>query len=129
MKIDFEMRLHDSPFKRVELGKKTIEVRLLDEKRRLLKVGNVIRFRRRFNSTDFVDVQVVDLLKYNSFKDLFLNYGAKFYGLSINYSCEEFIKGCRKFYSIKKEREFGVLGIKFKLIKDEDCRVTESNDD
>ena len=36
-----EMRLHNSPFNLIKSGTKTIELRLNDEKRSLIKVGEV----------------------------------------------------------------------------------------
>lgn len=41
------MRLHNSPFKLIKNGTKTIELRLNDEKRKLIKVGDIIRFTNR----------------------------------------------------------------------------------
>ena len=40
------MKLHASPFEKIKSGEKTIELRLFDEKRRQIKVGDTIRHRR-----------------------------------------------------------------------------------
>ena len=37
-----EMRLHDVPFKKIQAGTKTIEMRLYDEKRQMIQVGDEI---------------------------------------------------------------------------------------
>ncbi|MBQ8659733.1 MAG: hypothetical protein IJ475_02730 [Bacilli bacterium] len=42
-----EMRLHNEPFLLVKGGTKTIEMRLNDEKRRLIKEGDYIDFKSR----------------------------------------------------------------------------------
>lgn len=42
-----EMRLADAPFDMIKSGKKTVEVRLNDEKRRQICVGDIIIFRRK----------------------------------------------------------------------------------
>jgi ASC-1-like (ASCH) protein len=42
-----EMRLHDGPFKLIKAGSKTIELRLYDEKRQEIKVGDEIEFTSR----------------------------------------------------------------------------------
>jgi len=39
-----QMKLQPSPFEKIKNGSKTIEVRLNDEKRQLLKVGDEIQF-------------------------------------------------------------------------------------
>ena len=44
------MRLHPEPFDKIKNGTKTIEMRLYDEKRQLLKVGDLIEFTNRANS-------------------------------------------------------------------------------
>ena len=39
-----EMNLHPAPFDKIARGEKTVELRLNDEKRRLLKMGDTILF-------------------------------------------------------------------------------------
>lgn len=43
----FESRLHDEPFKLIKLGSKTIELRVYDEKRREMQVGDYLYFTNR----------------------------------------------------------------------------------
>ena len=38
------MRLHDIPFKKIQSGTKTIEMRLYDEKRKMIQDGDEIEF-------------------------------------------------------------------------------------
>ena len=40
----YEMKLNDEPFQKIRDGKKTIELRLFDEKRRKLELGDHIIF-------------------------------------------------------------------------------------
>ena len=44
-----EMKLHSSPFEMIKSGKKTIELRLYDEKRQLIKEGDIIIFTNTSN--------------------------------------------------------------------------------
>ena len=39
------MKLNDAPFETIKNGKKTIELRLYDEKRRKIKIGDTICFK------------------------------------------------------------------------------------
>lgn len=39
-----EMKLHESPFKKIKSGKKTVELRLYDDKRRKINIGDKILF-------------------------------------------------------------------------------------
>ena len=50
-KVNHVMRLAPSPFEMIEAGTKTIELRLFDEKRRNLHVGDVIEFIHTENSS------------------------------------------------------------------------------
>ena len=43
------MKLHPAPFEMIKSGKKTIELRLYDEKRRKIKVGDEIIFTNTVN--------------------------------------------------------------------------------
>ena len=47
----FELRLNPVPFQQFEQGKKTVEMRLYDEKRRMFKVGDILIFKNRENET------------------------------------------------------------------------------
>ena len=43
------MKLNNGPFERIKNGTKTIELRLNDEKRQLLKIKDLIEFTNRTN--------------------------------------------------------------------------------
>lgn len=45
-----EMRLNNEPFNKIKEGTKTVELRLLDEKRKTLRVGDKIIFTNRTNN-------------------------------------------------------------------------------
>ena len=45
-----EMRLNNEPFNKIKEGTKTVELRLLDEKRKALRVGDKIIFTNRANN-------------------------------------------------------------------------------
>ena len=68
-----EMRLHNSPFKLIKNGTKTIELRLNDEKRRLIKVGDIIRFTNRVTLEE-LDAEVINLYSYPSFEELYKHF-------------------------------------------------------
>ena len=42
--MDHQMKLNPVPFENIKIGSKDIEMRLNDEKRKLVKVGDYIRF-------------------------------------------------------------------------------------
>lgn len=59
-----EMTLNDEPFKQIYDGEKTVEVRLNDEKRQRLQVGDIIQFLRKDHIEDHIRTEVVALHKH-----------------------------------------------------------------
>ena len=55
------MKLNPSPFKMIKEGNKTIELRLYDEKRKMISVGDTITFVNTADSYDTLCVKVTDL--------------------------------------------------------------------
>ncbi len=108
-----KMKLNNNPFNLVKDGHKTIEVRLNDEKRRLLNIGDHIEF-TNIKTNERIKVVVIDLLKYKTFKELFNNYEPFYFGGN---NKEILLNNIMSYYSIAQEKKFGVLGIKIKIIE------------
>ena len=68
--VTHEMSLRESPFRAVANGTKVIEMRLFDEKRRTIKVGDCIRF-TLVGSKEAVTADVVGLHYFPSFVELY----------------------------------------------------------
>lgn len=64
------MNLTDEYFDAVKCGKKTVELRVYDNKRRDVKVGDYIIFKRYLDQQDTVKVTVTGTHLYDSFADL-----------------------------------------------------------
>ena len=64
-----EMNLQPKYFDFMKDGTKRIELRLYDEKRSQIGLGDIIEFSKSEN--DKLKAEVIGLLRYNSFKDLF----------------------------------------------------------
>ena len=110
------MKLFESPFNRVSSGKKIIEIRLFDEKRQKLNIGDTIEFSKLPDLEDKIKVEIVALLRYQSFRDLVADFGVEYYGYPKDYPINDFIDACYKIYSKEKEQQYGVLGIKIRLL-------------
>ena len=67
------MKLVDFAFQKVKSGEKDIEVRLNDEKRQLIKIGDIIEF-SHIETGEILKVKVINLYKYDTFKELFDNF-------------------------------------------------------
>ncbi len=68
-----QMNLHAAPFDMIERGIKTIELRLYDEKRRLIKVGNEIVFTHSKDPARILHCRVTALHIFASFAELYAN--------------------------------------------------------
>lgn len=68
--VTHDMSLRKAPFRAVANGTKVIEMRLLDEKRRTIKVGDCIRF-TLVSGTESVTAEVVGLHRFPSFEALY----------------------------------------------------------
>lgn len=111
-----EMKLQGEYYNYILNGTKRIEIRLYDEKRRKVKLGDTIKFLKEPNLKESFKAKVIGLLKYNTFEDMF-----KDFDISIladkSMTKEELLKALEKFYSEDKQKEYGVLGIRIELIK------------
>lgn len=112
MKTVHRMNLHPSPFKKVIDGTKVIEIRLNDEKRKLLRIGDEIEFTSREDSSQKILTEVTSLDVFKSFKDLCEAYPPIDYG-SLDKSEYSLMY---KYYSPEDEAKYGVLGIRLKYL-------------
>lgn len=107
----YEMRLNKLPFEQILEGKKTIEVRLNDAKRKLLAIDDEILFSNRDNPTQTIVKTVKDLRLYNSFTEMANNENCVLVGFNKGYNTQEIVDCYHTYYSPEEEQEFGVLAI------------------
>lgn len=112
MKIH-EMNLQSKYFDFIKDGTKRIELRLYDGKRRSIQLEDIIEF-AKFDDEKF-KAEVVGLLRYNSFADLFEDFDISILADS-SMTKQELLEVLGEFYSEEKQAEFGVIGIRIKLI-------------
>lgn len=115
--MEHKMSLFAEPFERIKAGRKVIEVRLFDERRQKVGIGDTITFEKLPNRDESVTVEVVGLSRFGSFRDLFLSFDKSKFGHPKDYTIEDRIAGMREVYSEEREKELGVLGIHIKLVK------------
>lgn len=106
------LRLATEPFEAITNGRKTIESRLYDEKRKLIQLGDTITFVNRENPKQTADVIVIGLLRYKDFVTMFKhNEPSKFGGESTAW----LMKQVSQLYSETEQAQYGVLGIQFQV--------------
>ena len=108
-------KLKEEPFRLIESGKKTIELRLYDEKRQRVKVGDTIVFALDTNTDTTLEATVIKLHLFDSFESLYRSLPLGLCGYT-----EENIESAHhtdmdKYYSREEQSRFGVVGIEIKL--------------
>ena len=107
-----QLKLATEPFNAIISGNKTIESRLYDVKRQKIQIGDRIIFTNRDNSEQTVTAEVVGLLRYATFRDLFShNNPRKFGGDNVEWLENQI----SEFYSLSDQLENGVIGIEFEI--------------
>ena len=110
-----EMKLNEKAFSNIKSGIKKFELRLYDERRKNINLGDSIIFHNLSNLDDTISVKVLALLRYPTFADFFKDIDFKLCGTAN--SLEEKIERVHTFYTIEQEKKYGILAIKIELIK------------
>lgn len=108
-----EMRLNNEPFIKVKEGIKTVELRLLDEKRKTLRVGDKIIFTNRANN-EKIDVLVTNLFKADSFAPIYEKYSK----VAMCYNEEDDAKpeDMEEYYSKEEIKKYGCIAIEIEKV-------------
>src|SRR5699024_4485259 len=109
------MGLYDIPFNAIKSGEKTVEVRLNDEKRRKLNIGDKIEFTVVPDQDETLLVEVKGLKEYNTFKDMYEAITAKALG-AVGDSIEKMVENTFEIYTAEREKEWGTLAIFVQLV-------------
>ena len=109
-----EMKLQPKFFDFIKYGTKRIELRLYDEKRRNIELGDKIIFWKEPELEEVVEATVVGLLRYESFKKLFEDFDVSLLADS-SMTKEELLEVLEEFYTMEKQEKYGVLGIRIEL--------------
>ena len=116
--MEHTMHLIPSSFSKIKEGKKTIELRLYDEKRRQLAVDDTICFICSGETGERLWARVVELYVFDSFKALYTALPL----LSCGYSREELARAdaadMERYYSLEAQKQYGVIGICISLLEE-----------
>ena len=108
-----EMRLNNEPFNKIKEGTKTVELRLLDEKRKALRVGDKIIFTNRANN-EKIDVLVTNLFKADSLEPIYEKYSK----VAMGYNEEDEAKpeDMEEYYSKEEIKKYGCIAIEIEKV-------------
>lgn len=108
-----EMTLAPIPFEKIRNHEKDIEMRLYDEKRQLIKVGDRIRFSNRVTDERLL-ADVISLNVFDSFEELYANFPKERLGYKPNEIADPEDMG--QYYSFGLRSMYQVVGIEIKLV-------------
>ena len=109
------MGLYGEYFGAIRAGKKTVEVRLNDEKRKKINVGETIEFIKVPEQDELLKVQVTGLNTYDTFESMYKDIPFKELDCQ-GWSMKEMIDGTYEIYTPQQEKEYGALAISIKVI-------------
>ena len=108
-----KMNLWHVPFEKIKSGTKTIEMRLYDEKRSIIAVGDVIVFTDASNGEQ-LECSVLNLYRYANFDEMYKNHDK----VSIGYHSDELAlpSDMLEYYSKEQIEKYGVVGIEISVL-------------
>ena len=110
------MKLQASPFGMIKSGKKTIELRLNDEKRQKLKIGDEIEFICTDDADKTLDVCVTNIYHFDDFAQLYKSLPLLKCGYTEDDVCFANPDDMNVYYPPDKQMKYGVIGIEIMLV-------------
>ena len=110
----YYMNLGDDPFQLIANHKKTIELRLNDEKRKNIKKGDLIVFNNRQGES--IKVEVIDTHNFLTFESLYEDLCLEKCGYKKDDLRNASHHDMLEYYTKEDELKYGVLGIEFIVI-------------
>lgn len=108
-----QMKLNPAPYEAISSGRKTVEMRLFDERRKGIRKGDNILFTNTESGEELL-VTVEDVIVYPSFYELYQDHDK----ISIGYTEDECADPADmlEYYTEENIRKYGALAIRIKLI-------------
>ena len=111
------MQLHQEPFEMVKNGTKTIELRLNDEKRRRIRIGDCITFLNRADSAESLTARVTALYPFDSFEELYRTLPLDKCGYDVESMEEAAASDMDVYYTREEQERYGAVGIEIEVLK------------
>ena len=115
IRVNHELKLQPRFFDYIDKGTKRIELRLYDEKRQQIQIGDIVRFKKEPELNEIIDTRVVGLLRYNTFEELFKDFDIEILA-DKKMTKKQLLETLERFYTKDKQSKYGVVGIKIEKI-------------
>ena len=116
--VTHTLNLSPSPFERIQSGRKTIEMRLYDEKRSQIKVGDTLVFVHTEDSTRTLTATVRALHRFSDFAALYAALPLEKCGYLPEEIATASPANMDVYYSVERQAQYGVVGIEIALLKE-----------
>ena len=113
------MNLTPAPLRMIREGRKTIELRLYDEKRKQISIGDIITFVNTEDKDDELTARVTDLYVFDTFEELYDNLPLLECGYTKDDIASASPADMELYYPKDRQKLYGVVGIKIR--KEEHC--------
>ncbi len=110
--MEFKMHLREKPFFMIKSGQKDIEMRLYDEKRQKIKIGDTIEFSNE-ETGQVITTEVVALHVFDNFEKLYSQFDKTRLGYMTNEDAKP--EDMSQYYSVPEINKYGVVGIEVQL--------------
>lgn len=110
--MEHTMKLQAEPFAKIRAGQKTVEMRLYDEKRQQIRVGDCITF---CCGEETVTVRVCALHRFPDFKAMYKALPKEMLGYGAGEIADPM--DMEQYYSREQQSQYGVLGIEIERIQ------------
>lgn len=109
------LKLQPKYFDYINNGTKRVELRLYDEKRKKINIGDTIIFQKEPELESIVKVKVIGILRYNTFEELFEDFDIEILA-DESMTKRELLNVLQEFYTPEKQKQYGVMGIRIEKI-------------
>jgi len=111
----FIMKVKPEYFDKIKAGKKIYEIRLLDDKRKLLKVGDTVLLKKEPELFDGIVIRITEIKYFNTFLEMAQRLSIKDIGFE-GKTAAEVNDIYHTFYKIEDEVKYGVVALRFELL-------------
>lgn len=110
------MHLREPYFNAIKSGRKKIELRLYDEKRQQIELGDKIIFTNDDDKAQKLTTEVIGLLRYQNFADIFADFDVSFFA-GDETDGGQMLSVMNDIYSEEKQEKYGIVGLRLRLAK------------
>jgi len=110
----FSISVMDKFYNMIKNGTKDIELRLMDNKRRKIKIGDMFLIYNANKTNDYIKCRVLNLHTAKNFSELLNTIELKRTGAT---NVDEMINKIQEIYPLSKQNELGVVGIELQVLE------------